>query len=96
MAKREKTNMITRRVIESRTYEVYEVVNGEFKLLGTETLSGRVNDAKLAEQYSVEKVVTVEIAVNKKVYGVPVEDFMAIAVDITADEETTQTENKGE
>lgn len=87
MAKREKSNMVTRRVIESRTYEVYEVKDGKFNLLGTETISGRVNENKLAEQYKVDKVVTVEIAVNKKIYGVPVDEFMKIAVEVATENE---------
>lgn len=85
MAKREKTNMVTRRVIESRTYEIYEVKDGNFNLLGVETLSGRVNENNLAKQYKVAKVVAIEKSVNKKIYGVPIDEFMKIAVEVSSE-----------
>lgn len=83
MAKREKTNMVTRRVIVSRTYDIYSVEGESMKKIDTREIKGRVNTKSLASEYNVPLVVAVEIAINKKVYGVPIDDFMAIAKEVT-------------
>lgn len=85
MAKREKTNMVTRRVVESRTYDIYEVNGDKFTKLDTIAISGRVKEKELAEKYGVEKVTAIEIAVNKKVYGVPIDKFMELAVEVATE-----------
>ena len=81
--KKRRTKYITRRVIENRKYNIYEVKNNEMIYLDTITLVGRVKLNDLAKLYNVDQVVAVEIECCKKIYGVPIEDFMKIAVDIT-------------
>jgi hypothetical protein len=85
--------MVTRRVVESRTYDIYEVSGAEFKPLGEKTIIGRVKGNDIAKEYKVKKVVLVEKAVNKKIYGVPVEDFMKIAVEVEVESESDDTED---
>ena len=86
MAK-QKSNMVTRRVVESRTYDIYSNVDGQLTKIGTKTISGRVNTSELAEEYKVDKVVLAEVSVNKKVYGVPIDEFMKIAVEVLQEQE---------
>ena len=91
MAK-QKSNMVTRRVVESRTYDIYSNVDGQLTKIDTRTISGRVNTSELAEEYKVDKVVTVEVSVNKKVYGVPIDEFMKIAVEVEQEQEEPKEE----
>lgn len=81
-----KTNMVTRRVVESRNYNVFKVEGETLTKVGETTIKGRPKEEEIAKEFKVDKVVLVETSVNKKVYGVPVEEFMKIAVEVTKEE----------
>jgi len=75
-----KTQYITRKVVESRIIKVMKIVGTNLEELDTITVSGRVKEVELAKKYGVDKVVTIEVAKNEVVYGVPVDKFMEIAM----------------
>lgn len=74
--------MVTRRVTISTVYEIYSNEKGTLTKLDTITVKGKPNQKELCEKYGVKDVVCVKIEENKKVYGVPVEEFMKIAVEV--------------
>ena len=84
-----KTNMVTRRVIESRTYNIFSLDNETMTKLDTIDIKGRVNEKELAKKYNVDKVAVIEIAVTKKVYGVPIDEYMKLAKEISCTTEPT-------
>lgn len=72
--------MVTRKVIEHKVLNVYELKDGSIKFLGEETVQGKVSEKELAKKYNVDKVVTDVKEEHTAVYGVPVSQFMEIAV----------------
>lgn len=77
MSKEEK--MITRRVVEGRTYNVYGGdVNG-MKLLETITSKEKPNEKELKKKHNVSLIVIDCVSIKKAIYGVSVEEFMKIA-----------------
>lgn len=82
-----KEKMVTRRVIESKTYTIYKVEGTGLTEVGEITTKGRLAEKELAEQYGVDKVVCVLKSEERAVYGVPVDKFMEIAVKLEKDEE---------
>jgi ribosome-binding protein aMBF1 (putative translation factor) len=90
-----KERMVTRKVIEAKKYNVYEMAGTTLNLLDTIEDKGKLSERELAKKYGVEKVVIDCIEEKKAVYGVPVSEFMKIAVKI--EDETpqeTETESK--
>ena len=88
-----KTNYVTRKIVEETTYKVYEVDGTKLKPLGTEIKKGKVSQAEMCDKYNVEKVYIEAVGTKKKTYGVPIEKFMAIAVELDEDGKPL-TENK--
>jgi hypothetical protein len=82
MSKQEK--MVTRRVLGSKVYNVYEFDEKTLQatLLETIETKGKVSEKELAEKHKVEKVVVQLVKENKEVYGMPVDEFMKYAVKI--------------
>lgn len=87
-----KERMVTRRVIESKTYDVYKVDGTQLVLIDTIEEKGKISEKELAKTYGVEKVVLVFKEEKKAVYGVPVSVFMEHAVKIE-DTDTEQENN---
>lgn len=82
-----KERYVTRRVIDSKTYDIYEMKDTNLIKLDTIEAKGKLSETELAKQYGVDKIVIDLVAEKKSVYGVPVSKFMEIAVlmDDTAD-----------
>lgn len=96
MAKRKRTNMVTRRVVEGRIIEVYEFKGGQIKKLDTIEISGKVNEKELAKQYNVDKVMVDTVKEIKGVYGLDVDTFMSLAVKLEDDTEDSEVSNETE
>ena len=77
-----KTNYVTRKIVEETTYKVYEVVGTELKELGTETKKGKISQAEMCDKYNVKEVYIKAVDSKKKCYGIPVDKFMEIAVEL--------------
>lgn len=90
---RKRSNMVTRRVVEGRVLDVYKFENGQIEKLDTITVSGKVSEIELAKEYGVNKVMIDTVSEVKAVYGVPVDEFMKIAVKLE-DEEAEEADNK--
>lgn len=75
-----KTSYVTRRVIENKEYKVYKVEGTQLELLDTIEIKGKVSERELAEKFGVSKVFVDCVKENKSIYGVPVDEFMKIAV----------------
>jgi hypothetical protein len=84
-----KERMVTRRVIESKKYKVYEMKDMQLTELDTIEEKGKISEKELAKKYKVDKVVIDCIEEKKVVYGMPVSEFMKYAT-IVEDEETEQ------
>jgi hypothetical protein len=82
-----KSNMVTRRVIESNVYQIYKMEGTQLVPIGQEITKGKVSEKELEKKYNVDKVVVVCTEKKKAVYGMPVEEFMKYAVEITDDSE---------
>lgn len=82
-----KERYVTRRVIDSKTYDIYKMEGTNLIKLDTIEAKGKLSETELAKQYGVDKIVIDLVAEKKSVYGVPVSKFMEIAVlmDDTAD-----------
>lgn len=79
--KRKRSNMITRRIITGKVVDVYKFENGTITLIERTTVS-KVNEKELAKKYEVNKVMVDVIEEVKEVYGVPVDEFMKMAVKV--------------
>lgn len=77
-----KSNLVTRRVVEGRRYDIYKNESGDLIKLDERIISGKPNGREIAKEYGVEKVTIVERDQIKKVFGMPVEEFMKYAVEI--------------
>ena len=71
-----KERMVTRKVIESKKYNVYKVEGTELKFLETIETKGRPSERELEKKHNVDKVVCTLIEEKKAVYGMPVSQFM--------------------
>lgn len=91
-AKRKRSNMVTRRVVESRTIDVYKFENGQVEKIDTIEVSGKVSEIELAKKYNVNKVMIDVVKENKVTYGLDIDTFMAQAVRIESDEENETEE----
>ena len=96
MAKRKRTNMVTRRVVEGRVIDVYEFKNGQITKLDTIEVTGKINEKALAEKYGVEKVMVDTVKEIKGVYGVDIDTFMSLAVKLEDDVEEAELSNETE
>lgn len=74
-----KVRNITRKLVVSRDYNVYEFKNGESTLLGSETISGRPSEKQVAEKYGVSQVVLECTKENVEEYYLTVDEFMKYA-----------------
>jgi hypothetical protein len=83
--------MVTRKVIESKTYQVYSLVDGVLKELKQITAKGKVSERELEKELKVDKVVLVPISEKKVTYGMKVSDFMKYAKVV---EETDDSKEK--
>lgn len=91
-----KESYVTRRVIASKTYNVYAMEGTTLKLLETIQESGKVSEKALAEKNKVKKVIIDCVATNKVEYGMTVEEFMKYAkvireTTVEAEQEETVT-----
>jgi hypothetical protein len=74
-----KMRMVTRTVIDSKKYQVYQMVGTQLKPLDVIEGKGKISERDLAKKYNVDKVVLVCIEENKITYGMPVDEFMKYA-----------------
>lgn len=81
-----KSKMVTRRVKLNSTYEVFKVEGTNLVKLGEKTIKGRPSEKELEKEFNVDKVVCVLKSEEKAIFGVPVDDFMAIAVRVDKEE----------
>ena len=88
-AKRKRTNMVTRRVVEGRVIDVYKFENGQVEKIDTIEVSGKVSEIALAKKYGVNKVMIDVVEEKKVVYGLDIDTFMSMAVKLE-DEEVTE------
>lgn len=83
MANKEKKTRgeyVTRKVVESRIDNIYELKDGKINLLGQETTEGtRISKTAMQEKYNVKNVVIENVSEKVEVYGVKVDEFMKIA-----------------
>jgi ribosome-binding protein aMBF1 (putative translation factor) len=96
-----KERMVTRKVIESKKYKVYQMDGLKLVELDTIEEKGKVSEKELAKKYEVDKVVIDCIEEKKITYGMAVSEFMKYAVVVedeekeaieeTADQEQTET-----
>lgn len=77
--KRKRTDYVTRRVMSTKTVNVYKLAGTNLEKLDTIEVDGKINEGELAKKYNVKKVVTVVTEQKQKIYGVPVEKFMEIS-----------------
>lgn len=96
MARGKRTNMVIRRVAGTKTVDVYSMENAKLKKLDTiEVSSGKINETELAKRYGVTRVVTDVKESKTRFFGVPIDKFMEIAVELESENENTEnTENK--
>lgn len=91
-----KERFVTRRVIDSKTYDIYEMKGTNLIKLDTIEAKGKLSETELAKQYGVDKVVIDLVSEKKSVYGVPVPKFMEIAVLMNEKGDDTAETNKDE
>lgn len=77
--KRKRTDYVTRRVMSTKTVDVYKLAGSNLEKLDTIEVDGKINEGELAKKYNVKKVVTVVKEQKQKIYGIPVEKYMEIA-----------------
>lgn len=78
--------MVTRRVVKSNTYKVYKVEGTTLIEIGEEKVKGKVSEKELCKKYNVPKVVVDCVATDKAIYGMPVDEFMKYAKEISKEE----------
>lgn len=90
-----KERMVTRKVIESKKYNVYKVEGTELKFLEQIETKGRPSERELEKKHNVNKVVCTLVDEKKAVYGMPVSQFMKGAKFIRYEEpdENSESEN---
>ena len=82
-----KEQFITRRVIESTIYNVFEVVGEELHKLGEVEAKGKVSQKDLQAQFNTTNQIITTVKEQKKAkYVVPVDKFMEIAVKLEDNE----------
>ena len=91
-----KERYVTRRVIDSKTYDIYEMKGTNLIKLDTIEAKGKLSETELAKQYGVDKIVIDLVSEKKSVYGVPVSKFMEIAVLMNEKGDDTADTNKDE
>ena len=82
-----KERMVTRKVIESKKYNVYKVEGTELKFLEQIETKGRPSERELEKKHDGDKVVCTVVEEKKAVYGMPVSEFMKYAEFIKYDNE---------
>lgn len=82
-----KERMVTRTVIESKTYQVYSMEGTTLTPIDTIETKGKLSERELEKKYQVKKVVIDCIAEKKATYGVPVNEFMELATRLDDQEE---------
>ena len=89
-----KERMVTRKVIESKTYNVYKVEGTELIFLETIETKGRPSERELEKKHNVNKVVCTLVDEKKAVYGMPVSQFMEGAQFIRYEDTDDNTESE--
>ena len=88
-----KEQFITRRVIESTIYNVYEVAGEELHKLGEVEAKGKVSQKDLQAQFNTKNQIITSIKEQKKAkYVVPVDKFMQIATKLEDEEGVADNE----
>ena len=82
-----KERMVTRKVIESKKYNVYKVDGTKLEFLEQIETKGRPSERELEKKHHVDKVVCTVVEEKKAVYGMPVSEFMKYAKFIKYDNE---------
>jgi ribosome-binding protein aMBF1 (putative translation factor) len=90
-----KQRMVTRKVIESKRYNVYKMENLQLVLLDTIDEKGKISEKELAKKYEVDKVVIDCIEETKVTYGMPVSEFMKYAIVVDGEQDVTEEGLKG-
>ena len=89
-----KEQFITRRVIESTIYNVFEVAGDTLNKLGEIEIKGKVSQKDLQAQFNTSNQIVTTVKEQKKAkYVVPVEEFMAIALKLE-DNDEGETDNE--
>lgn len=86
-----KERMVTRKVIETKKYNVYKMKGLNLTLLDTIEEKGKVSEKELAKKYEVDKVVIDCVEEKKVTYGMTVSEFMQYAVIVEDEAEATET-----
>lgn len=86
-----KERMVTRKVIETKKYNVYKMEGLFLTLLDTIEEKGKVSEKELAKKYEVDKVVIDFLEEKKITYGMTVTEFMEHAVIVEDEAEATET-----
>ena len=83
-----KERMVTRKVIDTKKYNVYKMEGINLTLLEIIEEKGKVSENELAKKHNVDKVVIDCVEEKKITYGMPVTEFMkyAVIVEDEADE----------
>lgn len=74
-----KERLVTRKIVESKTYRVLTIENGETKVLEVLTTKGRVSTVAMAKKHGVRQVFLEEVDAVYKTYAMTVSDFMELA-----------------
>ena len=83
-----KEQFITRRVIESTVYNVFEVAGEALNKLGEIEVKGKVSQKDLQSQFNTTNQIITTVKEQKKAkYVVPVDKFMEIAVKLEDNDE---------
>jgi hypothetical protein len=85
-----KERMVTRKVIETKKYNVYKMEGLNLTLLETIEEKGKVSEKELAKKHNVDKVVIDCVEEKKVTYGMPVSEFMKYAVLVEDEAETAE------
>lgn len=88
-----KERMVTRKVIESKKYDVYKMEGTQLTLLETIEEKGKVSEKELAKKHKVDKVVIDCVEEKKITYGMTVSEFMKYAVIVEDESETAKNED---
>ena len=65
--------------MESRTYKIYSLINGQATLLDTRDIKGRVKEYELKKEFGVDNVATELVKENYVTYSMSIDDFMKYA-----------------
>ena len=80
--------LVTTKVVVSRTYDIYRIHQGQTEKLDTITSEERPVKLELSKKYGVKttEIVIEEVGRVTKTYGLPVDEFLKLATEISETE----------